>query len=112
MAEASFERRQHKRHKLACPVSLAADEPKPSPRPKTVNISDGGLLLPLAGQVAPTVGSRLRIRLAVPRATPNTFLLEDVAAEGVVVRTEPADPQKPARVALRFDPPLDLGIEV
>ena len=112
MAEMSFEQRRHKRHELACPVSLPADDPGASPRPKTVNISNGGVLLPVSGEAAPPVGSRLRVRFAVPRATPNTFLFEDFAAEAVVVRAETDGEENPVRVALRFETPIHLGIEV
>ena len=112
MAEMSYERRKHKRHDLACPVRFAGDEAEAPARIKGINISDGGILFPLPGQAAPDVGAQVQVDFSVPRSTPNTFLMEEFSSKAIVVRTEPGGGRRPVRVALRFEQPMDLGIEV
>ncbi len=112
MAEVTYERRKHKRHELACPVWLAGDEADEPGKSKSINISDGGLLMPAPEGADPKVGSRVHIDFSIPRTTPNTMLMEDISSRAVVVRTEPAGGRRPVRVALRFEQPMDLGIEV
>lgn len=112
MAKVSYERRRHKRYEVACPVSLAGDEADAPARSKGINISDGGILFPLRGKTLPGVGARVHVGFSIPRSTPNTFLMEEFSSKAIVVRTEPAGGRRPARVALRFEQPMDLGIEV
>ncbi|MGB2823308.1 MAG: PilZ domain-containing protein [Phycisphaerae bacterium] len=112
MAKVSYERRRHKRYEVACPVSLAGDEADAPARSKGINISDGGMLFPLHGKGVPGVGARVHVDFSIPRSTPNTFLMEEFSSKAIVVRAEPAGGRRPARVALRFEQPMDLGIEV
>jgi len=111
MAKLTHERRQYKRHPLGCPAHLADETGTCLVAGKTVNISDGGLLMPVAPEAAPKPGRRLSLKLSVPRSTPNTFLMEPIAGEGIVVRHAPAD-DGAYYVAVRFEPPLTLDLEV
>jgi len=112
MAEVSYERRRHKRHELACPVSLAGEDAQAPAKTKGINISDGGILFPLPRQAVPDVGAKVHVDFSVPRSTPNTFLMEEFSSRAVVVRSEPGGGKVPARIALEFERPMDLGIEV
>ena len=60
---------------------------------------------------APEPGRQLDLKLSIPRSTPNTFLMEPVAGQAIVVRHEPAD-DGARNVAVRFEPPLTLDLEV
>jgi len=111
MAKPTYERRQHKRHSLGCPARLADETGACLAAAKTINISDGGLLMPAPAEAAPKPGRQVFLKLSVPRDTPNTFLMEPVAGKAVVVRHEPADGGA-RNVAVRFDPPLTLDLEV
>ena len=111
MEPARHERRRYKRLPLACPVSLNDAGGEPVGQSRGLNISDGGMLLPLPPERAPEAGSQVRATFSVPRSTPNTFLLEEFSCKAFVVRQEPEN-ERSCQVALRFEPPLDLGLEV
>jgi hypothetical protein len=112
MPAPKHERRKHKRHRLDCPVRLDRPGGKPGGKSRTINVSDGGTLLPAPEGFDPAVGQRVTVHFSVPRQTPNTFLLEQFEAPASIVRAE--TPKRGARgqVALKFDSPLDLGLEV
>ncbi len=111
MAKPVHERRQYKRHPLGCPAHLADEAGTCLVAGKTINISDGGLLMPVPAKAAPKPGRLLSLKLSVPRSTPNTFLMEPIAGKAIIVRHEPAD-NGACRVAVRFEPPLTLDLEV
>ena len=77
-----------------------------------MNISDGGMLVPLPADAAPTPGTRVELDFSVPRSTPNTFLFERLSAKAFVVRNQPSGTDHECHVAVRFERPLDLGLEV
>lgn len=105
------ERRQHKRQKLACPIWMAADDGRELTHSRTVNISDGGMLVPVDAKDAPARGAWVHVRFSVPRSTPSTYLLEDFACDARVVRRQEASVTR-QHVALRFDRPVSLALEV
>ncbi len=111
MARASHERRKYQRHPLKCPAHLTDETGSCIAAAKTINISDGGMLVPLDAEAAPQPGLSLSMKLSIPRSTPNTFLLQPVAGKAVVVRHEPSD-NGDCNVAIRFEPPLELDLEV
>lgn len=111
MAKPGIERRQHPRHSLSCPARLVDETGRHLASGKTVNISDGGLLMPIAPEAAPQPGQQLDLKLSVPRSTPNTFLMQTFIAKAIVVRHDQSD-DGTGRVAVRFEPPLDLDLEV
>jgi hypothetical protein len=106
------ERRRHKRHKLECPVRLGQPGGKPAGKSRTIDVSDGGTLLPAPEGFDPVLGQRVTVHISVPRTTPNTYLLEEFEASASVVRADPPKGDAPPQVALKFDSPLDLGLEV
>lgn len=111
MAKPTHERRQYKRHPLGCPAHLADETGTCLVTGKTVNISDGGLMMPVTLEAAPEPGRQLSLKLSVPRSTPNTFLMEPIASEAIVVRHAPAE-DGTHYVAVRFAAPLTLDLEV
>jgi hypothetical protein len=113
MPTPKHERRKHKRLKLECPVRLERPSGKPGGKSRTIDVSDGGTLLPAPEGFDPAVGQRVIVHISVPRRTPNTFLLEEFEAPASVVRADPAKGGgAKGQVALKFDSPLDLGLEV
>jgi hypothetical protein len=106
------ERRAHKRHRIACPVRIAGGEGGSVGAAKAENISDGGLLVPVASEAALPRGAVIQVEFAVPRSTPNTFLYEQFSAAASVVRRGRTKRSGLRNVALKFEPPMDLGLEV
>ncbi|MCD6304170.1 MAG: PilZ domain-containing protein [Planctomycetes bacterium] len=111
MADAIFERRRHKRHELPCPAALAVRDGERPARTRTINLSDGGMLLAVPAESAPPAGQRVKVRFSVPRSTPNTYLLEEFTSDATVVRTVPADQADRRRLALQFVQPIDLALD-
>ena len=111
MAKPNIERRRHARHNLACPARLVDETGRYLASGKTVNVSDGGLLMPVPPEAAPTPGQHLDVKLSIPRSTPNTFLMQAFTAKAIVVRHDVSD-DGTGRVAIRFENPIDLDIDV
>ncbi len=111
MAKPTRERRQHKRHPLQCPARLADEVGVCLVAGKTIDISDGGMMMPVAQEAPLKPGRHLSLKLSVPRSTPNTFLMESIASEGIVVRHVPAEDGTHC-LAIRFAAPLTLDLEV
>lgn len=111
MSDVRPERRRHKRQRLACPIRLSTEEGRVLARTRTMDISDGGLLLPLPDGTALAVGSRVRADFSVPRSTANTYLLEDFSSDAAVVRQQAPAIAHPCHIALQFHSALNLGLE-
>lgn len=112
MSEADLrERRQFDRISKSCPVWFSAEELRDELKARTVNLCDGGVLCRLGVDEVPwNVGDFVRLRLNVPRETPNTYFLENVEADCRVVRFEVSREGDDHLMALAFHPRLDLGI--
>ena len=105
------ERRKHKRHKITCQVALhraAKDEVKS----KTIDVSDGGAMLAIPVKVVPRLSERVKVVLALPRSTPNTYMVEEISLDALVIRHQPMEADDVVGVALQFQTPKDLGLEV
>ena len=111
MTRPNNERRLYPRHEMSCPARLVGEAGTLVATGRTINISDGGLLLPVRPQDRPPAGEIVDVKLSVPRSTPNTFLMQPFCSQAVVVRQEET-PDGACHVAVRFDPPLDLDLEV
>jgi hypothetical protein len=111
------ERRRHTRHVIACPVSLL-DGQKLIAREKCVNISNGGLLVPLPNGEADaagdslSVGWELDVEIAIPRWTANTYMLEHFATTAKVARLQPSTAGSPPALAVQFDKPVLFNLDV
>ena len=112
MAKSTAERRKHKRHRIACPLSILRSGAKEPLQGKTLDVSDGGAILPIPIKAVPRVSERVRVVLAIPRSTANTYMLEEVPVEARVVRHQPMEDNSVVGIALQFSPAQDLGLEV
>jgi hypothetical protein len=111
MAKPNIERRRHTRHGLGCPARLVDETGRHLASGKTVDISDGGLLMPVPPEATASPGQHLDVKLSVPRSTPNTFLMQGFAAKAIVVRYDQSA-DGAGRVAVRFENPIDLDLDV
>ena len=112
MAKKTAERRKHKRHQMSCPLSILRAGEKEPLQGKTVDLSDGGALLPIPIKVIPRVSERVRVVLAIPRTTANTYMVEEIPVEARVVRHQPMEDNSVVGIALQFSTPQDLGLEL
>lgn len=97
---------------MGCPVSVSLDDDSPYYEGKTLNISDGGMLLSVPVDSVPSIDHKVHMRVAVPRTTPNTRMLEDFQLDAVVVRHHPMTDNSMAAVAFRFAESADMNLEV
>ena len=106
------ERRKHKRHEVSCPATLTQDDGRLIASGKTANVSDGGAFFFTSAGDLVNLDGRLILKLAVPRKTANTYMLEDFSLPAHVVRRNQSYGQTLTGIALEFTSPVDLGLEV
>jgi len=106
------ERRSYKRHNLDCPVAILDRGGRAVARGRTVNLSDGGALVSIPTSYAPEVSTNVKVLFSVPRATPNTYMLEEFASPACVVRRQGLVDESAEGVAVRFTRPLNLALEI
>jgi len=97
---------------LGCPVVLTGGDDEPLASAKTLNVSDGGALVPIPPEEVPACGTEVSIRLSVPRSTPNTHMLEEFSCRGRILRHQPLASDRLAGVAMQFVKPQELSLEV
>jgi len=97
---------------LVCPFVLDGTASHPVTHARSLNISDGGVLLSMPVHALPPVNTSVSFRFYVPRRTPNTYMLEPFVSEGHVVRHEPMEDDQFAAVAVQFVRPLQLELDV
>ncbi|MBS3734739.1 MAG: PilZ domain-containing protein [Phycisphaerae bacterium] len=105
------ERRSHRRKTLACPVRMFDRGGRPLTNGRTIDLSDGGLFISTSLTAMKTLPRRVNVTVSLPRSTPNTYMLEEVAAGAVVVRQQPMVDEGAAGVALQFERPVELGLK-
>ena len=108
----TVERREHKRHDLACPIRFYDRGGVEIAHAKTTNLSDGGAFVGVPIRFLSDIGEQVNVAFSVPRSTPNTYMLEDFASEARVVRHVAMQDTDHAGIALAFSGPLELEIEV
>jgi c-di-GMP-binding flagellar brake protein YcgR len=106
------DRRRFSRHDLECPVVLLQEKSEVLARTKTINVSDGGALVPMYASAMPETGKKVHVRFSVPRSTPNSYMLEGFSSEATIVRHHTEGDEEVSCIGLEFDPPLNLAIEV
>ncbi len=106
------ERRKHRRFELSCPIRLIDDAGGTVAAARTLDISDGGVFIPLPPDSLPKCRKALKVGLSVPRQTANTFMLEEFSCEGRVLRHQPLADGRSAGVAIQFAKPMKLSLEV
>ncbi|KKL19156.1 hypothetical protein LCGC14_2468310 [marine sediment metagenome] len=110
MSDQVKESRVHDRHELACPVVVVDADGRELFRAKTVNVSDGGVLLEPTGDVLPA-GHSVHLNIRIPRETLNTFMYEDFFSQASVVRCQSGE-DGPFSIAMKFNDPLKLDLDV
>ncbi|MFW6133261.1 MAG: PilZ domain-containing protein [Planctomycetota bacterium] len=107
MGKASTERRRHKRHEAAYPVTVFDASGKVLARTRTVNISRGGLLLRAPREVAPAPKDTVEVDLSAPGSDAR---VAEFFCQAQVVRHQPIDSPGHVGVALEFTHPLPLRL--
>ena len=106
--DTSAERRSCPRFEVPCRLRIETGEGTDL-RARALNVCDGGVYFLV--EEPPEVGQRVKVRLAVPRDTANTFFLEQFAAGARVVRHDsPESGARWAGVALEFEKALTLDL--
>ena len=106
------ERRRHRRKELACPITILDADGKQIFHTRTANISDGGAYLaaPAAGLPGGPLPERVCVRLAAPRETACTYMLEPFDVEARILRGNvPADAEC-VGMAMEFARPIALDL--
>ena len=109
MTHPTRDRRRHTRHELVCPVVVVDEDGHELCRTRTVNVSDGGMLLSAGDRPIDAAGG-VHVNLRVPRQTVNTFMYEDFFSVAEVVRRQPNGGTAPA-VAVKFPRSLKLDLQ-
>lgn len=113
MARDEQEKRQHTRFNVGVSFSLFSKSGKQLVDCRSSNLSDGGTYISVPIEVAGKLNGALNVSFSVPRNTENTFMLEDFAAHAKVIRHEPLeDDHEKAGVALQFEKPLELDLDL
>lgn len=110
MTKRNSERRRHKRCDLSCPVTLSCDAIQNKVKGKTLNVSDGGVLVSL--EMPCEAGQAVEVKISLPRTTPSTHMFEEFTSKARIIRHQPADGEKGSIVAMKFTDPLAFNIEV
>ncbi len=105
------ERRDDKRANLSCTVKLLDRTGKLMVESKTLNISDGGLMVTLPVEALPSIGTRVNLEVALPRTTPSSFMLERLSTQAKVLRHQPMVDDRFAGAALSFASSQKLSLE-
>jgi len=111
MTVSQQERRRFKRVTVSCPVTVFSRGGEELATGKTVDLSDGGAFVAIPMEKIETVDGPLNVAFALPRTTPNSQMIEDVACHATVLRRQPMRSDDHAGLALRFTRPLDLALE-
>ena len=112
MAGVGAERRTSIRMDIPCPWVMRDSAGQTIAKGKSLNVGDGGMFLPMRVEHLPPRDSRVTISFAVPRTTPNTYMLEDFSAQATVLRHQPLVKSDLAGVAVKFVQPVSLGLEL
>ncbi len=105
------ERRDDKRANLTCTVKLLGRAGELMAESKTVNISDGGLMITLPVEALPSIGTRVNLEVSLPRSTPSSFMLEKLTTQARVLRHQPMVDDRFAGAALSFAKGQKLSLD-
>ena len=112
MTRSPRERRASRRFDLTCPVVVTDSEGNELLNTKTLNLSDGGVLLTAPAKQTIPLGQYVHVSVQLPRSTPNTFMLEKISADVSILRHEPMQDHSHVATAMMFTKPIKLGLAV
>jgi len=105
------ERRQFRRTKISCPITIHDGQGRFLAKAVTSDVSDTSAFAPLPIEDVPACGSRVALHFAIPRMTPNTYMMEEFDVGASVVRHQALSDDRFAGVALQFDQPVALDLD-
>lgn len=111
MTPSPDERRAYRRVDLACPVVVTDTAGNELLRAKTLNLSDGGVLLTTPVEDAIPLGQPVHIDVHLKRSTANTFMFENVSTDVNILRHEAMQDHSHVATAMKFAKPIKLGLE-
>ena len=111
MTPSPNERRAYMRFDLTCPVVVTDSAGNELLRTKTLNLSNGGMLLTAPiGDTIP-LDQPVHLDVHLRRSTANTFMFENVSADANILRHEPMQDHSSVATAMKFAKPMKLGLE-
>ena len=105
------ELRRFRRFQMACPIAVHETNGRCLAETATLDVSDAAVFVAMPIEAIPARGSRVTIRLSVPRPAPEARTPEEFETRAVVVRHQPMQDSRLAGVAMLFDEPLPLRLE-
>ncbi len=111
MEPSGSERRKYKRQPLSCPVKVHDDKGQVLTTCRTLNISNGGMFVPLPMKGLPSIHSRIKLKFSVPRETANAMIYEEFSCQASVVRQEPLKDDRYVGIALAFSRTVQLAVD-
>jgi len=105
------ERRACRRFDLTCSVVVTDSVGNELLKTRTLNLSDGGVLLTAPIKQTIPLGQYVHVDMRLPRSTENTFMFENISAEAGIIRHEPMIEHSSIATALTFTKPMKLGLE-
>jgi len=109
MENNSNERRQHRRHKLVCPITLFGRGGQVLVKASTTDLSHGGTYVTVARNIVDDV-EHVNVAFSIPR-TAADHQMEGFASNAKVLRQEPTDDGVHVGLALQFTHQIHLPIE-
>lgn len=103
------ERRRHRRHKLACPITLFGRGGQVLVKASTTDLSHGGTYLTVAQDIVDDV-ENINVAFSIPQ-TAADHKMEGFASNAKVLRREPTDDGVHVGLALQFTQQMHLPIE-
>lgn len=103
----THDNRRHKRHTLACPVTLYSAAGDVPPTIVSGDLSDGGVYMSVPVSQAPDIDSKVDLTFCVPRE-PSGVDCFSVAA--TVVRQDAMPNEALSGVAFQFKSPISLNL--
>jgi len=103
----SQDNRRHKRHRLACPVTLHSASDDVPATTAAGDVSDGGVFMTVPVSQAPDVDSKVDLTFCVPRKSSG---VECFSVTATVVRQDVMPGDAVSGVALQFKKPIALRL--
>lgn len=111
MDQTPTEMRRYPRFELSCTIKLFNETGQKLAETRTVNLSDGGALVPVPLEAVPAVGSVLDLEIQVPSSPAGAGPITNFIGQARVIRHQDSDEADKKGVALEFLQPLPLELD-